>query len=183
MGLQRREPGNYFHDSDPGEASAGNCQRISVTDQEAELLAAAVTAKDIVLEIGTGLGVSTRALASAAEFVHTIDPDPWVYETIVPDLPENVRHWKSLRDFIQTWKQDGSPRISLVFVDGSHDSVSVTSDTFAALELDPDEIWWHDGYMFSVREGIERTGLQPEVVLVDGKETQTSILRWVRSNA
>lgn len=176
MGLQRREPGNYLHNSDPGEATAGNAPRISITEEEAELLAAAVTPGGFVLEIGTGLGVSTRALARDAGWVHTVDPDPWVRDVIVPDLPRNVTHWRSVGEFMDEWFIPGDSRLEMIFIDGSHDYESVRIDTQFAIMINPKQIWWHDGYMQSVQVGISACGVNPELVLVNGRPTLTHLL-------
>jgi hypothetical protein len=78
--LDRHKGGYYSHPEDPGEAYyGGSPKRLSVTDEEAEILAKLATGMT-VLELGTGLGVSTKALASTAKSVITVDPDPWVRE-------------------------------------------------------------------------------------------------------
>ena len=64
MKLVPQENGSYTHPADPGEPTTGT-PRLSVTELEADILAALVAGRD-VLEIGTGLGVSTRAMAATA---------------------------------------------------------------------------------------------------------------------
>lgn len=141
----------------------------------------AVRPGDHVLEIGTGLGVSTRALAMHAASVLTIDPDPWVGREIAPGLPANVYYLPYLpesffdddEEWMQCWFCD------VGFIDGDHSTDAVERDTRLALSLNPREIWWHDGYMQSVREGIARCGITPELVLADGQPTHTHLLRHV----
>lgn len=113
---------SYRHPEDPGEPSTGD-PRLSVTDLEADILAAFVAGRH-VLEIGTGLGVSTRALASSAESVHTIDIDPWVRETIWPDLPPNV-----------TCGDLPRREFEAVFIDGDHSSEAVERDITLAMRV------------------------------------------------
>lgn len=109
--------GSYRHPGDPGEPSTSN-PRVSVTDEEAAILAA-LFHKMTVVEFGTGLGVSTRALASTAQRVHTVDIDPWVHGTIWPSLPANVSRHKGRAQLPNI--VDGA------FIDGDH-SVEATRD-------------------------------------------------------
>lgn len=81
---------------DSGEPPTGN-RRVAITVQEATLLALLVIDRQ-VLEIGTGLGVSTKMLASTALEVVTVDVDPWVHDVVWPDLPANVRTVTSVDD-------------------------------------------------------------------------------------
>lgn len=116
--------GGYRHDDDPGEPSTGE-PRISITDEEAELLASYATGRD-VLEIGTGLGVSTRALASTALTVTTVDVDPWVWANVWPGLPANVEPLKAVPT---------DRRFGLVFIDGDHSPDAVARDVALAETL------------------------------------------------
>lgn len=186
--LTRHDAGNYTCAIDPGERTACGAPRVSITEQEAALLSDAVRPGDCVLEIGTGLGVSTRALATRARHVITVDPDPWVGREVVPTMPINVRYaLEAVADQhgLLIMGGDGaidavpSGEIDLVFVDGDHSADAVEKDTRLALQLGPREIWWHDGYMQSVQEGIARCGITPEVVLVDGQPTLTHLLRYL----
>lgn len=81
--------GGRYRADDPGEPTTG-VPRVSIADDEVELLASLVAGKR-VLEIGTGLGVSARAMASTATEVVTVDIDPWVHANVWPLLPRNVR--------------------------------------------------------------------------------------------
>lgn len=68
--LERTSNGNYLCPSDPGEIGCGTAPRRSVTDEEVSRIGE-LFANRFVLEIGTGLGVSTRALAALAVAVIT----------------------------------------------------------------------------------------------------------------
>lgn len=119
--------GSFTHSEDPGEAPSGN-PRISVTDVEAKILTGFARGKE-VLEIGTGLGISTRALIAEAIKVVTLDPDPWVATTI----------FAGLRDLgvICTQDRDRVRRecpYDLIFIDGEHSRESVKEDLTLAFE-------------------------------------------------
>lgn len=122
MELERHHTGSYRHPDDPGEPIVG-LSRLSVTDMEAAILAAFVAGR-VVLEIGTGLGVSTRALASTAAHVVTVDPDLWVQQNVWPDLPANVTATDTAPD---------DTLFSAVFIDGCHTTPSVREDMALAL--------------------------------------------------
>lgn len=117
MSLELHRSGSWVHPSDPGEPRIGK-PRLSVTDLEAAILAELVAGLT-VLEIGTGLGVSTRAMAETARVVHTVDIDPWVWENVWPDLPENVVPHRSI---------DTVPEFSVAFIDGDHSTEAVEAD-------------------------------------------------------
>lgn len=107
------------HPDDPGEPSTG-VPRIAIDPSEAQILTEYAVGKR-VLEIGTGLGASTRALAASAISVDTVDIDPWVHATIVPTLPANVTAYRALAN--------GTPGVvDVVFIDGAHDYDSVCGD-------------------------------------------------------
>ena len=85
-------------------------QRWSVNEIEARIVSELCRGLD-VLEIGTGLGVSTKAIASQARHVYTVDVDRWVKDNVVPALPENVTFLDDVRDV---------PNVDAAFIDGSH---------------------------------------------------------------
>lgn len=161
--LVRHENGNYFCPDDP----AGDGRR-SVSDQEAEILASAALGKR-VLEIGTGLGVSTRALASTARHVWTVDTSPWICEFVFHDLPENVTP-TMVRDLVR------GP-CDLAFIDGEHSAQALAADIAFAVSLGAREIWLHDLYM--VEEGLLREAQRHGAVEIwkdaDGKPTLTHL--------
>lgn len=119
--------GGYRMAGDPGEPSTG-VPRVSIADDELELLADFVKGLR-VLEIGTGLGVSTRVMAAVALHVTTVDIDPWVHETIWPTLPVNVSTCASIADL--------SPGYEAVFIDGDHGRHAVVRDVETAERLAP----------------------------------------------
>jgi SAM-dependent methyltransferase len=96
---------------DPGEWG-WKTPRLSVTPSEERVLAL-IAEGCRVLEIGTGLGISTKALATGAREVVTVDIDPWVAANIAPSLPENVRFLSALPDPTEE-------KFDLVFIDGCH---------------------------------------------------------------
>jgi predicted O-methyltransferase YrrM len=137
--------GSYAHPDDPGEPTTG-VPRLSVTDAEAAILAERVAGLH-VLEVGTGLGVSTRAMAATAATVHTVDIDPWVIENIWPDLPDNV-------DRTTAVPQRGG--FGAVFIDGDHSTEATLRDIGVALSLlGPDGfVLVHDANYPKVRKAI-----------------------------
>lgn len=142
MTLQRAELG-YYDDEDPGEPTTGK-PRLSITDLEAGILTAAGAGR-YILEIGTGLGVSTRALARFAFGVTTIDIDPWVHDHVWPSLPDNV--------FCTTGRF--KTHAPVVFIDGDHSTEAVIADIEFARSLEPELIILHDAKYDNVRRAIE----------------------------
>ena len=122
--------GNFYSPADPGEMGT-KIRRLSVTSLETEILAE-VARGHRVLEIGTGLGVSTVALAKDAEYVWTIDPDPWVQENVWPDLTDTGKvttaHQVPDVELQSLW-------FTLAFVDGDHGYDSVLADLEAVKRL------------------------------------------------
>jgi predicted O-methyltransferase YrrM len=117
--LTPHELGGYTRADDPGEPRIEK-PRISISDTEAGILATYAVNR-LVLEIGTGLGVSTRALASTADEVLTYDIDEWVQRTIWPELEvlPNVRGVTDLA--LVDW-------IGLAFIDADHSTSAVRAD-------------------------------------------------------
>lgn len=146
------DTGSYRHPGDPGEPSTGN-PRLSVTDDEATLLAELVDGLD-VLEIGTGLGVSTRALASSAKSVVTVDPDPWVQATVWPALPMNVAGFRQIPG--RTMGDEWSTTFDAVFIDADHTTEAVRSDLAAAFAVvrPGGVVIAHDTAYRHVRDGL-----------------------------
>lgn len=150
MSLTRRDDGSYISPDDPGEiAYSSTAPRASVTDEEGAILARLATGLR-VLEIGTGLGVSTRYLASTADIVFTIDTDPWVQSSVWPDLAV-------LSNVVCASAIDAWGEFDLVFVDGNHATDSVKADIDRVLPLCKagGKIVFHDANYPHVREAID----------------------------
>ena len=69
--LRKTRDETYIHPDDPA-------KRVSVSEQEAAILEGLVLDR-FVLEVGTGLGVSTMRMTKTAIHILTVDNDPWVY--------------------------------------------------------------------------------------------------------
>lgn len=144
--MNRTAYGSYTHPDDPGEP-ATKSPRISVTDDEAELLAYFADGKT-VLEIGTGLGVSTRALARHATMVDTLDTDPWVRQHVWPillELPVNFL----------VERHDPMGIYEMVFIDGEHKTVDTREDiAYACTACARGMIVVHDTNMDTVKDAL-----------------------------
>lgn len=140
-----RVGGSYRHSSDPGEPSTG-APRLSVTDAEGTILSA-LFHRMIVAEVGTGLGISTKAIARTAQRVHTVDIDPWVQSTIWPTLPNNVTCHKSV---------DNLPKfVDAVFIDGDHSTDATRRDLDDARQRASLLIVMHDVNYHNVRVAVD----------------------------
>jgi protein-L-isoaspartate O-methyltransferase len=124
VNLTEHDTGSFQHPDDPGEPTTGD-PRLSITKLEGQMLAALVAGRR-VLEIGTGLGVSTAAMAATAEHVATYDIDAWVHDTIWPGLPDNVVGVKSLEHVGRAF--------DAVFIDADHSTEAVARDLSVALQ-------------------------------------------------
>lgn len=146
MNLTEHDTGSFQHPDDPGEPTTGD-PRLSVTELEGQMLAALVAGR-MVLEIGTGLGVSTAAMAATAEHVATYDIDAWVHDTIWPGLPDNVVGVKSLEHVGRAF--------GAVFIDADHSTEAVARDLSVALQHSGQGavIIAHDTASPAVREGL-----------------------------
>lgn len=144
----------YTRPDDPGEPTTGK-PRVSITDNEANILSA-LAAGQWVAELGTGLGVSTRALAKYAEQVDTVDVDDWVAGNVWPELiaeHSNVVCWHD-RDTIRS--------ADLVFIDADHDAESVRDDIEWAKRLLRNGgglIVCHDTRYAHVKRGLEMSSV------------------------
>jgi hypothetical protein len=156
--------GNYYAPDDPGEIGyAGTPKRRSITDSEAEILAH-LAKGCAVLEIGTGLAVSTRALASTAQSVVTVDPDPWISD---PQLAGVV----FLRE-----APIGS-QFDLAFIDGNHAVASVLTDLIQCRAIPV--IVLHDTNLPGVIDALARLpGLIPEEIF--DTPCRLAVYRWIQ---
>lgn len=144
MNLIPHSTGSYVHGDDPGEPTTG-VPRLSITEVEGEMLAVLAAGRS-VLEFGTGLGVSTRALARTARKVYTVDIDEWVQETIWPTLPDNVSTCDD---------RDRLPIVDMVFIDGDHTEEGTAVDVAAAMRLASEVIVMHDTSAPTVRSACD----------------------------
>ena len=144
MNLIPHSTGSYVHGDDPGEPTTGE-PRLSITEVEGEMLAVLAAGRS-VLEFGTGLGVSTRALARTARKVYTVDIDEWVQQTIWPTLPDNVSTCDD---------RDRLPIVDMVFIDGDHTEEGTAADVAAAMRLASEVIVMHDTSAPTVRSACD----------------------------
>lgn len=152
MTLEPLENGAYRCLEDPGEPGYdGLPRRISVTAHEAQVLRAMAAGRAVV-EIGTGLGVSARAMATTAMRLTTIDNDPWVQTRIWPTLPARVR--TLAHTGAACWPAD------LVFIDGLHTAAALEIDIREAVRLldrrTASAVLFHDIELAVVRDTILR---------------------------
>jgi len=139
--------GSFKMEGDPGEPSTGR-PRVSVAVEETLLLKFLAKGRH-VLEIGTGLGVSTRALAGVAKTVTTVDVDPWVIDTIWPTLPSNVV------GLTPDGLDDQVVPFDMAFIDGDHSPEAVRRDVDLAERLCPGGILVaHDANYGNVQQGL-----------------------------
>jgi predicted O-methyltransferase YrrM len=142
--LEALPNGSFVRADDPGEPTTSQ-KRVSVSVREAELLAHLAAGKHC-FEIGTGLGVSTKAMASRALTVRTFDVDEWVQDHVWPDLPTNVITFTEL---------PSRRTFELCFIDGDHSTEAVQRDIAWALESVPKGvIVCHDVNYENVRDGL-----------------------------
>lgn len=113
---------------DPGEPTTDR-PRVSVSKVEASVLRSFARQRD-VLEIGTGIGVSTTALSDSADSVVTHDIDPWVHEHVWPTLDDAVVRAATRGEIVE---RGGG--FDLVFIDGDHQPESVFADVEFARDL------------------------------------------------
>ena len=160
--LELTKNGNYFSPDDPGEVDGKGlrgAKRRSVTEEEAEILSKLVHGL-IVLEVGTGLGVSTKALAKTAFSVTTVDIDPWVNKFILPD---NVERLLAIPNRYY----------HIAFIDGSHKFEDVMEDI---IQTKAPSLIMHDCCLDGVAEAIAACKL----ILVEDYETRCSMKLYKR---
>lgn len=144
--MNRTEYGSYTHPDDPGEPATG-APRISVTEEEAQLLAWLAVGRR-VLEIGTGLGISTQAMANRQNIVTSIDNDPWVQENIWPILSVYSINFLTERPKLGVF--------DMVFIDGEHSTAEAKADIeYAHRVCKRGMIVVHDSKMESVETALD----------------------------
>jgi ubiquinone/menaquinone biosynthesis C-methylase UbiE len=145
-------PNGYTCPDDPGEPGLG-LQRWSISDAEARIVAELLRGY-FVLEIGTGLGVSTNKIAEKARWVYTVDIDPWVEKAIAPTLKENVTFFNSTTNV--PCDVDG------VFIDGLHTYNQCMEDiTNSKRIVKKGGIFvFHDTKMPAIRSALISSGLE-----------------------
>ena len=147
-------PNGYMSPQDPGEPGR-NQPRWSVNDVEARIIGELCRGLN-VLEIGTGLGISSKAIAQKANSLHTVDIDPWVIKNIHPELIKlgNVITWSEM-------PMHGEA--NALFLDGFHEYNQVKKDIAAVrpLLVKGAIMIFHDLYIDGVYRGIIDSGLTP----------------------
>lgn len=146
--MNRTAYGSYTHPDDPGEP-ATKSPRISVTEDEAAFLRFLAEGRRVT-EIGTGLGVSTRAMAEYASYVFTVDNDPWVQDHVWPALADTPTIYPcKIRPEFYTEPPD------MIFIDGEHKTLDTRDDIDWALRV----CQWgmivvHDAHMDTVKQAL-----------------------------
>lgn len=151
--MTRTRNENYFCEDDPGEVTYGmKSPRYSVTDAEVEVLRAAARNR-LVLEIGTGLGVSTRAMASTARWMMTVDVDPWVAENVWPEIRKQYNFVQCVNSVIEDREI-----VDMALVDGDHRHDAVVKDLEICRRIVRPfgPIFMHD-YFGEVQEAAEKS--------------------------
>jgi len=138
-------PNGFTCPTDPGEPGLG-IKRWSVSDLEARIAAEFCCNRE-VLEIGTGLGVATRAIAQKARMVHTVDIDPWVKQNV--ELPDNAIFYDDIRDVPEG--------LDVAFIDGLHTTEQCLLDIEEAKRIiKPGGLLiFHDARMQQVMKAIQ----------------------------
>jgi hypothetical protein len=146
-------------------------RRVSISDADAAALRSVGPIKT-ALEIGTGYGVSTVALAEAAEVVVTIDTDPWVKKHVAPLLPAGVI-FASDRSDVPTFNAD------LIHIDGDHETESVLDDISFCLDFcHPGTVWaFHDTKRNKVRKAISEAAIFKPIHVMHKSEAGISLYR------
>jgi len=150
LALTGHVTGSFARSDDPGEPGS-HLPRLSITPAEGLVLAALAAGRS-VFEIGTGLGVSARFMATTAYRIVTFDIDPWVHEQVWPRLSDqrNVT--------CVDWVPEGE-QFDMVFIDGMHTTEAVLADIEIAQRLlkPGGMIVFHDTNLFSVLEAIRQS--------------------------
>lgn len=154
MSLVKQTFGGFIDNDDPGEPGYATPRtRISVTEDEAELLKGWARGKR-VLEIGTGLGVSSKAMAETAKHIVSVDIDPWVERHVSKDVEWHC----GMQGF------DGE--FDMFFIDGCHTCEAVLKDIddCKARAAHGATIVFHDASYPPVMEAIEKRFVRHEYI-------------------
>lgn len=145
-------PNGMMCKEDPGEPNVGK-PRWSVNAIEARMVSELCRGLE-VLEIGTGLGVSTKEIAKRARFVYTVDVDQWVEKTIAPTLPTNVSFYKDTR-YIRVG-------LDAAFIDGFHSFEQCKKDIIEARRIVKQDglFIFHDMKISGVMRAVMNSGLK-----------------------
>ena len=145
-----KAPNGWMCNEDPGEPGLG-LQRWSVSEVEARIVSELLRGLN-VLEIGTGLGVSTRAIAKLAAHVHTVDVDEWVEKNV--ELPENSTFYKDIKEVPEN--------LDAAFVDGLHSYYQCMIDIKDAKRIVKRGglIIFHDTNMTAIRNAIVDSNME-----------------------
>jgi len=143
-------PSGWSATTDPGEPGTGK-PRWSISSVEAEFISNMFRGLT-VLEIGTGLGISTNAIAKKAKHVYTVDIDSWVRDNIVSKLSDNVTFFSSIKKV---------PIVDAAFIDGLHSYDQCLKDIKECKRLVKKGgiIILHDAAMPSVLKAANESGI------------------------
>lgn len=145
MKFRSLDNGSLVCDEDPGEPGTGS-KRVSITPLEGRFLGFLTTGRR-VLEIGTGLGISTDFLACHARRVVTLDVDPWVWAIIWPHLAKNVT------PVGHRSRVEG--KFDVVFIDARHTTDETEADVaYAKTKITQGMIVVHDANLEEVRYAL-----------------------------
>lgn len=153
--------GQFLCERDPGEINMPpGYKRTSIAEDEYAILQI-FAADKTVLEIGTGLGISSRALSSAKKLT-TVDIDPWVWEAIHPELA--AMGITCLRELPEGGFAD------LVFIDAHHTYDAFKKDLEAAREFlnMGGVILAHDMHLAGMQEAARSVGFVPYILPTTG---------------
>lgn len=146
--------GGWYRPDDPGDPTQSCGPAYSVDETDLETLRR-YAARQKVLEIGTGCGVSANAMAEVAESVTTIGVREWERDNIWPLLSDNVT---PTMNRATAW--DGR-YFDVVFIDGDHAEDAVVLDIAFALAVVRDGGWilLHDAAYDPIKEAARRCQL------------------------
>jgi len=161
-------PNGWYCPQDPGEPFYDKASpRWSVNEIEARVISE-LCYKRNVLEIGTGLGISTKEIAKRAKMVYTVDIDDWVKTNVVPSLPKNTKFFSDVRE--------APKNMDVAFIDGRHVYEQVVEDIKNAREhVRKDGTFiFHDGKIGGVFKAIADSNFHAVCMIT----TMGLVLAW-----